>query len=82
MLLFGLQGWNFLSYGLDKPGGGVVVAWLICGVLFWIMAAPAVLLMLVPDTWRGFGGWWGVATGVGAIAGIVGAITWWGQLAA
>jgi hypothetical protein len=43
-LLFGSLGWNFLEFGLE---GGTVWGWLVCGVLFWLMAAPAVLAMLV-----------------------------------
>jgi len=44
-VLFGSLGWNFLEYAFK--GDGVVVSWLVCGVLFWLMAAPAVLGMLV-----------------------------------
>jgi hypothetical protein len=44
-LLFGSLGWNFLEYAFIGPG--VVWGWLVCGVLFWLMAAPAVFLMLV-----------------------------------
>jgi hypothetical protein len=43
--LFGSLGWNFLEFALAGPG--VVWGWLVCGVLFWLMAAPAVLGMLV-----------------------------------
>jgi hypothetical protein len=43
--LFGSLGWNFLEFGFK--GGGVEVGWLVCGVVFWLMAAPAVLGMLV-----------------------------------
>jgi hypothetical protein len=43
--LFGSLGWNFLDYGL--LGDGVVWGWLVCGVMFWLMAAPAVLAILV-----------------------------------
>jgi hypothetical protein len=42
--LFGSLGWNFLEFAFS--GDGVVVGWLVCGVMFWLMAAPAVLLML------------------------------------
>ncbi len=44
-VLFGSLGWNFLEYAFK--GEGVVVSWLVCGVVFWLMAAPAVLLMLI-----------------------------------
>ncbi len=37
--LFGSLGWNFLEYGLKSPaGGGMDISWLICGVLFFLMA--------------------------------------------
>jgi len=44
-LLFGSLGWNFLEYAVKGPD--LVWGWLVCGVLFWLMAAPAVYLMLV-----------------------------------
>ena len=44
-LLFGSLGWNFLEYAFKGPD--LVWGWLVCGVLFWLMAAPAVYLMLV-----------------------------------
>jgi hypothetical protein len=44
-LLFGALGWNFLEYAVKGPG--VVVGWLVCGVMFWLMAAPAVFAILV-----------------------------------
>jgi hypothetical protein len=43
--LFGALGWNFLEYGVQGPG--VVWGWLVCGVVFWAMAAPAVLLVVL-----------------------------------
>lgn len=43
-LLFGSLGWNFLEYGLFD--GDVVWGWLLCGVLFELMALPAVLFLL------------------------------------
>ena len=39
--LFGALGWNFLDYGLFNPppeAGGIVWGWVICGVIFEIMA--------------------------------------------
>ncbi len=44
-LLFGSLGWNFVEYTFK--GDGVVWGWLVCGVMFWLMAAPAVFGMLV-----------------------------------
>lgn len=43
--MFGSMGWNFLEYAFLGPG--VVWGWLVCGVLFELMAAPALLGMLV-----------------------------------
>ena len=42
--LFGALGWNFMEYGAMGPD--VVWGWLVCGVMFWLMAAPAVYAML------------------------------------
>ncbi len=44
-VLFGSLGWNFLEFAFK--GAGVEAGWLVCGVVFWIMAAPAVFGMLV-----------------------------------
>lgn len=44
-ILFGSLGWNFLEFALK--GEGVVWGWLVCGVMFWLMAAPAVYAILV-----------------------------------
>lgn len=49
-LLFGSLGWNFLDYGLFS--GEVVWGWAICGVMFWLMALPALLISL-PWGWAG-----------------------------
>ena len=43
-LLFASLGWNFLEYGIFS--GDVVVGWIVCGVLFELMALP--VLFLVP----------------------------------
>jgi hypothetical protein len=48
-LLFGSLGWNFLEFALGDSG--IVWGWLVCGVLFWLMAAPAVLAMALA-IWR------------------------------
>jgi hypothetical protein len=37
-LLFTSLGWNFLEFGLTD---GIDIGFLVCGVLFWAMAAPA-----------------------------------------
>ena len=44
-LLFGSLGWNFLEFAFK--GDGIIWSWLVCGVMFWLMAAPAVLGMLL-----------------------------------
>ncbi|MCB0896591.1 MAG: hypothetical protein H6529_05150 [Nocardioides sp.] len=49
-LLFGSLGWNFLDYGLFQ--GDVVWGWAFCGVLFELMALPALLISL-PWGWTG-----------------------------
>lgn len=43
-LLFGSLGWNFLEYGAFD--GDIVWGWLVCGVLFELMASPALLFQL------------------------------------
>jgi hypothetical protein len=79
-LLFGSLGWNFLEYAFKGPD--LVWGWLVCGVLFWLMAAPAVYLMLVafrnavvPLREKAFAGsrWWvpaySASTAVGFLIG-------------
>ena len=81
--IFGSQGWNFLYYGwIDPPGGEKVITWIVLGVMFWLMAAPAVVLMLVPATWRGFSGAFGIATLTGVVAGVVVAMQLFATVAA
>lgn len=47
--LFGALGWNFLDYGVIKSDP-IEVSWLICGVIFMLMAfGPYVLFVLVAD---------------------------------
>ena len=80
--LFGSLGWNFLEFAVK--GNGIVWGWLVCGVTFWLMAAPAVFLMLVavknsmfpPAKPRSDAGsrWWVPAyTALGAIGFLAGA---------
>jgi hypothetical protein len=40
-VLFGSLGWNFLEYGFGS-GDGLVWGWIVCGVVFELMALPAV----------------------------------------
>lgn len=49
-LLFGSLGWNFLDYGLFS--GDVVWGWAFCGIVFVLMALPALLISL-PWGWSG-----------------------------
>jgi hypothetical protein len=43
--LFGALGWNFLEYAFKYDG--VVWGWLVCGVMFELMALPAIYAILV-----------------------------------
>lgn len=82
-VLFGSLGWNFLEYAVK--GDAIVWGWLVCGVMFWLMAAPAVYGMLVslknavlpPETRSGSvtgSRWWVPAyTALGAIGFLAGA---------
>ncbi len=81
-LLFASLGWNFLDYGAFS--GELVWGWIICGVVFELMALPVVLL-LVPNSkvgWTptpstgdkpepGLGRWWWPAYAVLGLAGCV-----------
>ena len=46
-VLFGSLGWNFLEYGLGDDGP--VWGWIVCGVVFELMALPAVLVIVAGD---------------------------------
>jgi hypothetical protein len=46
--LFGSLGWNFLEYAF-KGDGGVVVGWLVCGVMFEAMALPALAVLVATN---------------------------------
>jgi hypothetical protein len=68
-VLFGSLGWNFLEYGFTTEGG-TVWGWVVCGVVFELMAAPAVYFILL-----------GLRTTVvpprdGTVR-VPGALTWW-----
>lgn len=45
--LFGSLGWNFLEYAFK--GDGVVIGWLVCGVIFEAMALPALALLVATN---------------------------------
>ena len=81
-VLFGSLGWNFLEFAFK--GDGVVWGWLVCGVLFWLMAAPAVVAILVgvknavlppdpPKADRGSRWWVPAYTALGAVGFLLGA---------
>ncbi len=46
--LFGSLGWNFLEYAFAYDDG-IVVGWLVCGIVFELMALPAVVLIVLSD---------------------------------
>jgi hypothetical protein len=46
-LLFGALGWNFIDYAFNAdPSGALVTSWLVCGIVFWLMALPAVAILV------------------------------------
>lgn len=47
--LFISLGYNFFEFGFNPPGmdQGVAWAWIICGVLFWLMGAPPLIFMVI-----------------------------------
>jgi hypothetical protein len=49
--LFGSLGWNFLTYAFAFEDG-IVVGWLVCGIVFELMALPALVLIIVTDAVR------------------------------
>jgi hypothetical protein len=82
--MVGSAGWNFLEYAFKGPD--VVWAWLFCGVLFWLMAAPAAFGVLVglknavvppdpPPPGTGSRWWVPVYAALGAIGFLIGAWT-------
>ena len=45
-VLFGSLGWNFLEFGFPADGSPVW-GWVVCGIVFWAMAAPAVYVIVL-----------------------------------
>jgi hypothetical protein len=46
-LLFGALGWNFMDYAFTAdPNGGIVASWLACGIVFWLMALPGLVIFV------------------------------------
>lgn len=85
-LLFGSLGWNFLEYGAFS--GDLVWGWLICGVVFELMALPVVAMMLpgrkgrakwTPPTGTtvstGGAWWWPAYAGLAVIGGALGILS-------
>ncbi|MCW2749951.1 MAG: hypothetical protein JWR83_1061 [Aeromicrobium sp.] len=81
--LFGSLGWNFLDYGIFRTDG-TDPGWLVCGIVFWLMALPALLVMVIPRFSKlgsGMGGtqpqnsamWWGIYAALGFIGVALGA---------
>jgi hypothetical protein len=80
-LLFGSLGWNFLEYGIFS--GDLVWGWIVCGVMFELMALPVVFLVLPTKVGKGWtpptkyaapstGGplwWWPAYAGLAVIGG-------------
>ena len=81
--LFGALGWNFLDPAFEGQAGSVS-GWLVCGVLFELMAAPAVVVLALGFAGRstmtdggsppiGSGRWWWfypLLGGLGVVLGI------------
>ena len=75
-LLFGSLGWNFLDYGFFGFGGADP-GFIVCGVVFELMALPALLLTVVPrysklgslgaNELENTGLWWGIYAALGFI---------------
>ena len=73
--LFGSLGWNFFDYAFSYPGG-TDPGFLVCGIVFWLMALPALVVMVVPRFAR-LGSksselhnaptWWGIYAALGVI---------------
>lgn len=84
-LLFGSLGWNFLEFAFKWPGG-VDPGWLVCGIVFELMALPGLLLILFTrgTMWTSNTGgskpdnatstlWWAVYFAVGVVGATLGA---------
>ncbi len=53
--LFGALGWNFIDLGLNPPPNmGSGTAWIVCGVIFWLMALGGLIpgLMALAEYFR------------------------------
>ena len=87
-LLFGSLGWNFLDYGLFS--GDLVWGWIICGVVFELMALPVLLLPIsslrgrtswkpptpsAPDRATVSLPWWPIYTALAATGAVLGTLS-------
>ena len=82
--LFGSLGWNFLEYAITGPGG-VDPGWLICGIVFELMALPGLIVIVMTggSMWTSGRGasskptdsglWWGIYIALGIIGAALGA---------
>ncbi|KAA1397359.1 hypothetical protein [Aeromicrobium ginsengisoli] len=82
--LFGSLGWNFLEYAITWPGG-VDPGWLICGIVFELMALPGLVVIVMSRgaMWTSGKGasskpddsglWWGIYLALGTIGAALGA---------
>jgi len=80
--LFGALGWNFLESGFGGHGGDVS-GWIVCGVVFELMAAPAFVVLALGFAGRstitdggspaiGSGRWWWFYPLLGALGVVLG----------
>jgi hypothetical protein len=76
--LFLSLGWNFLEYGVTASPDGWVWSWIICGVVFVLMGAPALFfLRAAPGSRTGTQAdvrWWpvyAVAATIGVVLGVL-----------
>jgi hypothetical protein len=82
-VLFGSLGWNFLEYGFAGPN---VAGWIVCGIVFELMALPGLIVMIVSGgtMWTSGQGassrptqpamWWGIYLALGTVGAALG--TW------
>ncbi len=83
-ILFGSLGWNFLEYGFSGPEGNVP-GWIVCGVVFELMALPGLVAVVVSrgTMWTSGKGasskptdpaiWWGIYLALGTVGAALGA---------
>ncbi|MEV7397409.1 hypothetical protein [Aeromicrobium sp. NPDC092404] len=83
-ILFGSLGWNFLEYGFAGPDGNVV-GWIVCGIVFELMALPGLIAIVLSGgtMWTTGNGtnsrptqtamWWGIYLALGTAGTALGA---------